>query len=82
VEPTQIMSPTRGNLGHRLRISGTLLILGLLTEIISLFWNHPLSFIAFAGIGVACTGLGILVFLWSLVSLPPSEAPVSRKGED
>jgi hypothetical protein len=52
----------------RLRLSGTLIILGLLIEGISLAWNHPLSFIAFVGLGGLAIFLGVVIFLMSLVS--------------
>lgn len=59
---------------RRLRISGVLIILGLLIEAFSLIWVHALSFIVFALVGGALIGLGILLYLYSLVSLthPPS----------
>jgi hypothetical protein len=59
---------------RRLRISGVLIILGLLIEAFSLIWVHALSFIIFALVGGALIGLGILLYLYSLVSLtqPPS----------
>jgi small-conductance mechanosensitive channel len=52
----------------RLRLSGILIILGLIVEAISLAWNHPFSFIAFIGIGGLAIGLGIIIFLMALVS--------------
>ncbi|HEX7959112.1 MAG TPA: hypothetical protein VF493_04310 [Terriglobales bacterium] len=55
---------------RRLRISGVLIILGLLIEAFSLIWVHALSFIVFALVGGALIGLGILLYLYSLVSLP------------
>jgi hypothetical protein len=58
-----------------LRISSGLVILGLLVEIVSLLWFHPLAFVLFAFVGVSLMGLGILVYLASLVfaAAPPSE---------
>jgi hypothetical protein len=50
-----------------LRISGTLIVLGLLVEIVSLLWFHPLAFVLFAFVGVVLIGLGIVVYLASLV---------------
>jgi hypothetical protein len=59
---------------RRLRISGVLIILGLIVEAFSLIWVHALSFIVFALIGGALIALGILLYLYSLVSVtqPPS----------
>ena len=58
-----------------LRVSSALIILGLLVEMTSLFWFHPLSFVLFAFIGIFLIGLGILVYLASLVfaASPPAE---------
>ena len=53
----------------RIRISAVLVILGLLIEAISLFWNSPGSFMAFAILGVGCVLLGVVVFLISLVTV-------------
>ena len=54
-----------------LRISSALIILGLIVEIISLLWFHPLSFVLFAFVGVILIGLGIVVYLISLVFAVP-----------
>lgn len=54
-----------------LRISSGLIVLGLGVEIASLLWFHPLSFVLFAFVATALTGLGILVFLVSLVFAAP-----------
>jgi hypothetical protein len=50
-----------------LKASSALIILGLLVEIVSLLWFHPLSFVLFAFVGTTLIGLGILVYLASLV---------------
>lgn len=57
----------RPGIQRLLRISSALIILGLLVEIASLLWLHPLSFVLFAFVATSLTGLGILVFLVSLV---------------
>lgn len=58
-----------------LRVSSCLIILGLLMEIVSLLWFHPLSLVLFAFISASLIGLGILVYLASLVfaAAPPVE---------
>jgi hypothetical protein len=53
---------------RKLRVSGILLILGLVIEALSLFWNTAASFMSFAVIGGLCFAFGILLFLYSLVS--------------
>jgi len=50
-----------------LKVSSGLIILGLLVEIVSLLWFHPLSFVLFIFVGVFLIGSGILVYLLSLV---------------
>jgi hypothetical protein len=58
-----------------LQVSSALVILGLLIEIATLLWFHPLAFVLFAFVGASLTGLGILVYLASLVFgvIPPAE---------
>jgi len=55
-------------LSRRFRIAGILIILGLVVESLSLLWNHPLSFVAFIGIGGLLLAAGIVLDLWSLTS--------------
>jgi hypothetical protein len=50
-----------------LRISSALVIVGLALEIVSLLWFHPLSFVLFAFVAASLIGLGVLVYLASLV---------------
>jgi hypothetical protein len=50
-----------------LRVASGLIILGLLVEIVSLLWFHPLAFVLFAFVGASLVGLGIVVYLASLV---------------
>ncbi len=58
-----------------LRIASVLIVLGLGIEIVSLLWFHPLSFVLFAVAGTALIGLGILVYLASLILIvsPPTD---------
>ncbi|HWO37646.1 MAG TPA: hypothetical protein VNO32_53405 [Candidatus Acidoferrum sp.] len=50
-----------------LQVSSALVIVGLALEILSLLWFHPLSFVLFAFVAASLIGLGILVYLVSLV---------------
>jgi hypothetical protein len=50
-----------------LQVSGVLIILGLLVEIASLLWFHPLAFVLFVFISASLTSVGILIYLASLV---------------
>ena len=61
-----------------LQVSSALLIIGLLLEIASLLWFHPLSFVLFAFVAVVLIGLGILVYLASLVVVA-SPPPINHK---
>jgi hypothetical protein len=58
---------------RRLQFSGMLLILGLLVEAVCLFWTRPLAFVLFLGVGGLLLGLGILLYLLSLVSRSQAE---------
>ncbi len=54
---------------HRpLRQAGWLISLGLLFQTATLFWSHPMAFLAFIGFGGSLVALGILRYLWSLFS--------------
>lgn len=50
-----------------LRIASVLIIVGLLVEIASLLWFHPLAFVLFVFISASVTTLGILTYLASLI---------------
>ena len=45
-----------------------LIIAGLAVEGLSLVWNHPLSFVAFLGLGGLLLAAGIVLYLWTLVA--------------
>jgi hypothetical protein len=55
---------------RRLRLSGILIALGLLVEALSLVRIHPLAFLGFMFVGGGFFAVGIVVYLYSLVSLP------------
>jgi hypothetical protein len=61
-----------------LQVSSGLIILGLLVEIVSLVWFHPLAFVLFAFVGAMLIGLGIVVYLASLVLAV--SAPAENRG--
>lgn len=60
------MMPARAIEG-RIRLSALLVLLGLGVEAVTLSILHPLSFIAFAGVGVLLIAAGIVVFLLTLL---------------
>jgi hypothetical protein len=66
---------------RRVRISGTLVLLGLLVEMVSLLWSHPSAFIFFLMPGALLMASGILLYLFSLVSVaePSIEVESNRQ---
>jgi len=61
------MKLTEPGLRRILRIASGLVIIGLCVEIVSLLWFHPLSFVLFAFVAASLIGLGVVIFLISLV---------------
>jgi hypothetical protein len=52
----------------RLQIAATLIILGLLVEVVCLLWARPLAFLIFVGMGMLLMFAGIVFYLMSLVT--------------
>ncbi len=70
------MNASEPRMTRYLRISGVLIILGLVVEALSLIRIHPLSFLAFMFIGGGLLAAGVLTYLYSLVAVaahPSSE---------
>lgn len=63
---------------RRLRVSGILIILGLLVEALSLIRVGALSFLAFMFIGGTLLIAGVAVYLYSLVKVTPSQRQDDR----
>jgi uncharacterized membrane protein YczE len=59
---------TTPRIEHRIRWSGLLIGLGLAIQMLMLVWTHPLSFMIFLLVGCPLVGIGMLVYLYSLVS--------------
>jgi hypothetical protein len=70
------------SMGRRLRISGIFVIIGLLVEALCLVWSRPIAFVVLVCIGGALIGLGVLVFLYSLLSAPLHSTNSSEVAED
>jgi hypothetical protein len=64
-------------LEKRLRLSGALIILGLLIELVTLKWSHPTAFLVFLIVGGLFMFVGIVMYLLTLVSA--SDAPAQEK---
>jgi len=60
---------------RRLRRAGFLIAAGLIVQLATLVWVHPLAFIAFAVVSCPLIAAGIVLFLYSIVSHPPSQGP-------
>ena len=61
------MTENTSRLQSRLKIAAYLLIVGLLVEVVTLYWSSPLSFILFIGVGGTLISLGIIVYLTAIV---------------
>lgn len=65
--------PPASPIERRLRWAGFLIALGLIIQLLTFIWIHPLAFIAFAVITCPLVAAGILLFLYSLVPQQPSQ---------
>jgi hypothetical protein len=52
----------------RIRWSGLLVVTGLLVQLMTMSWSHPLAFMAFLVIGCPITLAGVLLYLFSLAT--------------
>ena len=68
------MTTTATKLEKRLRLAGILVAIGLLVELTTLHWSHPTAFLFFLLLGGTLMGLGILLYLYSLVAGGESRA--------
>jgi len=53
---------------RRIRWSGILIVAGLIVQMVTLLWTHPLAFVCFILVGCPLVGAGILLYLYSLLS--------------
>ena len=65
-----MMAEPTNPIHSKLRVASGFIIVGLLVQAISLFWNHPLSFIAFVTVGGLLLAIGIVLYLVTLVNIP------------
>ena len=59
---------TVATIERRIRWSGQLIVVGLLLQMLTLGWTHPLAFMCFLLIGCPLVAAGMLLYLYSLVS--------------
>lgn len=62
------MTVANPTLTRRLQLSGLLVGLGLAVEALTLAWSHPTAFLAFLLVGGTLVGLGVLLYLYAIVS--------------
>jgi len=65
-----------------LQVSSGLVLAGLLVEAVSIAWSHPLSFVLFVFVGTLLLGLGIVIYLASLVFALPRRRPAGATEAD
>ncbi|MGB7281100.1 MAG: hypothetical protein WBE13_02465 [Candidatus Acidiferrum sp.] len=70
------------SIDRRLRIAGSLVVMGLLIEAICLSWSRPIAFVVLVVIGGVLIGMGVLFFLYSLVSAVPHHTESSGAASD
>jgi len=61
------MSNAASRLHHKLKTSAGIIILGLVVEVVTLYWSNPTSFILFLGVGALLVGVGIAIYLTAIV---------------
>ena len=71
------MNTGEPHIHRRLRVSGVLIILGLVVELLSLIRIHPLAFMGFLLVGGGLLIAGVVLYLYSLV--PAAHAASSEK---
>ena len=62
------MTENSSRLQNKLKIAAALLMLGLLTEIVTLQWAHPTSFLLFIIVGGTLIVLGVAMYLLALIT--------------
>ncbi len=72
-----------GSMNQKLRTSGFIVIIGLLVEALCLVWSKPIAFVVLVCIGGALIGVGVLFFLYSLISAPshPADSSAAAAGK-
>lgn len=72
------MTRERWVIEKRLRISGILILAGLIVELVTFFWFHPTAFLFFLLLGGSLLFAGILLYLYTLLS---SNEAVQKREE-
>ncbi len=61
------MTPESVRLHRRLQLSGIFMAAGLLIQMVTLYWAHPLAFVMFIVLGGTLVTVGILLYLYAIV---------------
>ena len=60
---------------RRLRLAGWTISAGLVIQLLTLLWVHPLAFVAFLMIGTPLVAVGAAYYLYFLILGSPGEPP-------
>lgn len=58
----------RTGFAGRLQLAGLLIATGIVVELGTLFWNHPVSLFLFLSLGAGLVGTGMALYLWSVAT--------------
>ena len=67
------MSARATKMEQRIRVSGILMLLGIVVEVVTLAKVNPLTFMAFTTVGLLFVAAGIVTFLLSLLEAGPGD---------
>ena len=65
---------------RRIRYAGILIAAGLVIQLITFVWVHPLAFMAFILMSCPLVAIGILLFLYSLVATQSSDVDETNRS--
>jgi hypothetical protein len=68
---TTATSTTATFIERRIRWSGMLIVAGLILQMLTLLWTHPLAFVCFLLVGCPLVAGGILAYLYALAAHDP-----------
>lgn len=62
------MTESVSRLQRKLKMAGWAIMLGLIVELVTVYWSTPAIFLFFIGIGGSLVAIGIVVFLLAVVT--------------
>ncbi len=72
--PSAPAAPRNHLIERRIRVAAALLAAGLVAQLVSFLWIHPLAFMAFLLIGLPLVAAGIVMFLLAILKASPPAA--------